>query len=76
MVFHAAAMAGGIITTINPAYTEPEVRNQLQDCGARILVTVPPLAELASRACTGTEVAEIYVIGEAEGMKGAAGGRG
>ena len=73
VVFHAAAMAGGIITTINPAYTEPEVRNQLKDCGARILVTVPPLAELASQACTGTKVAEIYVLGEAEEMKGAEG---
>ncbi|MGH3255011.1 MAG: AMP-binding protein, partial [Streptosporangiaceae bacterium] len=69
VVFHAAAMAGGVVTTINPAYTEPEVRNQLKDCGARILVTVPPLTEMAARACTGTKVAEIYTIGEAEGAK-------
>jgi acyl-CoA synthetase (AMP-forming)/AMP-acid ligase II len=64
VVFHAAAMAGGVVTTINPAYTEAEVRNQLQDCGARVLVTVPPLAETASRAGAGTKVAEIYVLGE------------
>jgi len=70
VVFHAAAMAGGVVTTINPAYTEAEVRNQLQDSGARILVTVPPLAEMASRACTGTTVAEIYAIGEADGAGG------
>jgi acyl-CoA synthetase (AMP-forming)/AMP-acid ligase II len=69
VVFHAAAMAGGVVTTINPAYTEPEVRTQLKDCGARILVTVPPLADLASRACTGTTVAEIYTLGEAAGVK-------
>jgi acyl-CoA synthetase (AMP-forming)/AMP-acid ligase II len=70
VVFHAAAMAGGIVTTINPGYTEPEVRNQLKDCGARVLVTVPPLAELASRASTGTGVAEIYTLGEATGGPG------
>lgn len=34
VVFHAVAMAGGIITTINPTYTEAEVRDQLQDSGA------------------------------------------
>jgi acyl-CoA synthetase (AMP-forming)/AMP-acid ligase II len=73
VVFHAAAMAGGVITTINPAYTEPEVRNQLRDCGARILVTAPPLVEMASRACTGTKVAEIYVLGDAEGTAGVEG---
>ncbi len=73
VVFHAAAMAGGVVTTINPAYTEAEVRNQLQDSGARVLVTVPPLAEMAYRACTGTTVAEIYAIGEAPGVKPLAG---
>ena len=31
VVFHAVAMAGGIITTINPAYTEAEVYGQLLD---------------------------------------------
>jgi len=65
VVFHGVAMAGGIITTINPAYTEAEVHSQLQDCGARLLVTIPPLAEMASRACTGTQVAQVYVLGEA-----------
>jgi acyl-CoA synthetase (AMP-forming)/AMP-acid ligase II len=73
VVFHAAAMAGGVVTTINPAYTESEVHTQLQDCGARILVTVPPLAEVASRAGTGTKVAEIYVLGEAPGAAPLAG---
>jgi acyl-CoA synthetase (AMP-forming)/AMP-acid ligase II len=65
VVFHAVAMAGGIITTINPAYTEAEVHSQLRDSGARLLVTIPPLAEMASRACAGTQVAEVYLLGEA-----------
>lgn len=69
VVFHAVAMAGGIITTINPAYTEAEVHNQLRDSGARILVTVPPLVRIATQGCAGTRVAEIYVLGEAQGAK-------
>jgi acyl-CoA synthetase (AMP-forming)/AMP-acid ligase II len=73
VVFHAVAMAGGIITTINPAYTEAEVHSQLQDCGARLLVTIPPLAELASRACAGTQVAEVCLLGEAPDAKPLAG---
>jgi acyl-CoA synthetase (AMP-forming)/AMP-acid ligase II len=65
VVFHGAAMAGGTITTINPAYTQAEVYHQLADSGARILVTVPPLAALAVGACAGTGVAEVYLLGEA-----------
>ena len=67
VVFHGAAMAGGVITTINPTYTETELHSQLRDSGARILVTIPSLAAVAARGCAGTEVAEIYVLGEAEG---------
>ena len=39
VVFHGAAMAGGVVTTINPTYTETELRNQLQDSGARTSVS-------------------------------------
>ena len=63
VVFHGAAMAGGVVTTVNPTYTETELSTQLRDSGARILVTIPPLAAAAARA----GAAEIYVLGEAEG---------
>ena len=69
VVFHAAAMAGGIVTTINPTYTEAEVHDQLRDSGARILVTTPPLVTTASGARAGTRVEEIYVLGEAPDAK-------
>jgi acyl-CoA synthetase (AMP-forming)/AMP-acid ligase II len=71
VVFHAAAMAGGVVTTINPTYTETEAHDQLRDAAARILVTIPPLATAAARSCAGTPVARIYVLGEAEGADGA-----
>jgi acyl-CoA synthetase (AMP-forming)/AMP-acid ligase II len=64
VVFHGAAMAGGTVTTINPAYTQAEVHHQLADSGARILVTVPPLAATAAGACAGTGITEVYLLGE------------
>ena len=73
VVFHGAAMAGGIVTTINPTYTETELNTQLRDSRARILVTIPPLVPMASRGCAGTGVEEIYVLGEAPGAKPLAG---
>jgi acyl-CoA synthetase (AMP-forming)/AMP-acid ligase II len=69
VVFHAVAMAGGVVTTINPAYAEAEVHGQLRDSRARILVTIPPLAAAASRAAAGTQVEEVYVLGEAPGAR-------
>jgi len=65
VVFHGAAMAGGTVTTINPAYTQAEVHHQLADSGARILVTIAPLAGTAARACAGTAVTEVCLLGEA-----------
>ncbi len=73
VVFHGAAMAGGTVTTINPAYTQAEVHHQLTDSGARILVAVPPLAATATRACAGTGVTEVYLLGEAGEADGADG---
>ena len=67
VVFHGTAMAGGTVTTINPTYTQTEVHHQLADSGARILVTTAPLAETATRACAGTMVTGIYLLGEADG---------
>ncbi len=52
VVFHGAAWAGATVTTLNPTYTADEVRQQLRDSGACLLVTI---------------VREIAVIGAAEG---------
>lgn len=63
VVFHAVAMAGGTVTTVNPAYTETEVHCQLEDSGAAVVVTIPPLAAAAGRASAGTKVREIFTLG-------------
>src|SRR5581483_6938197 len=67
VVFHAVALAGGVVTTINPTYTSGEVHHQLVDSGASRLVTVPMFLETAAAAVADTGVKEVYVIGEAEG---------
>ncbi|SMY06009.1 AMP-binding protein [Flavimaricola marinus] len=70
VVFHAVALAGGTITTINPTYTADEVRHQLKDSGAELLITIPDFLPVARAGITGTSVSEIAAIGGAEGVKG------
>lgn len=67
VVFHGVGWAGGTVTTLNPAYTEHEVRYQLLDSKAELLITVPAFLDTAKAAIEGTGVQEIVVIGEAEG---------
>ena len=70
VVFHGVATAGGTVTTINPTYTADEVRHQLQDSGASLLVTVGMFAEAALGAVEGTAVTDVFIIGDAvEGTK-------
>ncbi len=42
VAYHAATLAGAIPTLLNPSYREREVRYQLEDSGASILVTDGP----------------------------------
>ena len=68
IVFHGVAMTGGAVTTINPTYTPREVHHQLVDAGATILVTVGMFVDTAKEAAEGTNVTDLYVIGEADGV--------
>jgi acyl-CoA synthetase (AMP-forming)/AMP-acid ligase II len=43
--YHAATLAGGIPTLLNPAYREREIRYQLENSGATFLITDAPLLE-------------------------------
>jgi acyl-CoA synthetase (AMP-forming)/AMP-acid ligase II len=66
VAFHAVATLGGIVTPVNPQYTVEELRKQLEDSGAKYIVTVPPLVERA-REAAGSDLRELFVFGEAEG---------
>jgi acyl-CoA synthetase (AMP-forming)/AMP-acid ligase II len=67
IAFHAVASIGGVLTTANPLYTARELANQLNDSGARFLLTVPPFLPIAREAAGQSKVEEIFVFGEAEG---------
>ena len=69
VVFHGVAWAGGCVTTINPTYTEHEIRHQLRDSSAKLLVTVPELLDITRKAIEGTDVTEIFVIGSSQGAR-------
>lgn len=67
IAFHAVATLGGIVTTANPLYTPHELAHQLQDAGARFLLTVPPFMPQAQQAAAEAGIEEIFVFGESEG---------
>ena len=67
VAFHGVAVAGGTSTTINPTYTADEVRHQLQDSKATLLVTIEMFLETAQAAIEGTAVTEIVTL---EGVEG------
>ena len=67
VAFHAVGVAGATLTTINPTYGADEVRFQLRDSGASLLLTVPMFLEVALAAVEGTGVSEVIVVGEARG---------
>jgi acyl-CoA synthetase (AMP-forming)/AMP-acid ligase II len=73
IVFHGVAVAGGTVTTINPTYGAEEVRFQLLDAGASMLITIGLFADTARTAIEGTKISEILTIDGAEGTENAMG---
>jgi len=67
VAFHGVAAAGGKCTTVNPLYTANELAHQLEDSGARFLLTVPAFVDAAREAAERASVEEVIVVGEAEG---------
>ena len=64
LVMHGIILAGAVITTINPSYSEREVHHQLDNTRARRLITVPAMLALARTAAAGTLVEEFAVVGD------------
>jgi acyl-CoA synthetase (AMP-forming)/AMP-acid ligase II len=67
LAFYGVSAAGGINTTVNPLYTADELAVQLNDAGARFLLTVPPFLDKALQAAARSRVEEVFVLGEGEG---------
>jgi acyl-CoA synthetase (AMP-forming)/AMP-acid ligase II len=67
LAFYGVSAAGGVNTTISPLYTVDELAFQLNDAGARFLLTVPPFLDRALAAAQQAGVEEVFVLGEGEG---------
>ena len=67
VIFHAVATLGGINTTINPLYTADELAKQLNDSGARFLVTIGLFLEKAQAAAAKSKVEEVFTFDGAAG---------
>jgi acyl-CoA synthetase (AMP-forming)/AMP-acid ligase II len=67
LAFYGVSAAGGISSTVNPLYTAGELASQLDDAGARFLLTVPPFLDKALQATAASGVEEVFVLGEGEG---------
>lgn len=67
IAFHAIASLGGVISTANPSFTASELAHQLNDAGAKYLLTVPSLYERALEAASQSKVESIFVFGNARG---------
>ena len=69
IVFLAVATLGGTVTTVNPLYTAGELASQLEDCRAKLLITVPMFLDKAKEAAASAAVQDVYVFGVAEGAR-------
>ncbi len=67
VAFYGAAKTGGCATTANPLYTARELEHQLNDSGARFLLTIPDFLETAKKAAEAAKIEEVFVLGDAEG---------
>ncbi|XP_071949901.1 uncharacterized protein [Antedon mediterranea] len=67
-IFLGVVMAGGVVTTINPAYTVDELAFQLNNCEAQYIATTPTLIDRVIAAKKQVSaLKDVYVFGEAEG---------
>jgi acyl-CoA synthetase (AMP-forming)/AMP-acid ligase II len=67
VAFHGVAAAGGSCTTANPRYTVRELGYQLADSRATLLLTAPPLLNVARQAAAQAGDSEVFVLGQATG---------
>jgi len=69
IVFHAVAVCGGTVTTVNPTYGAEEIHFQLKDARATRLITIAAFAETAAAAMKDSPVTEMIVIGSVPGYR-------
>ena len=63
VVFHATLEHGGVVTPVNPALTTAEIGHQLDDAGARFVITS---AELGPSVSAAAGSARVLVVGSVD----------
>ncbi|XID92541.1 long-chain fatty acid--CoA ligase [Paenibacillaceae bacterium WGS1546] len=66
--YYGALMAGAIVVQTNPTYTERELRLQLTDSGATVLVALDLLMPRVAKAREGTALAHVIVTSLSDGL--------
>ncbi|XP_029207684.2 surfactin synthase subunit 1-like [Acropora millepora] len=69
IIYFGVISLGGIITTLNPLYTNDEITKQLRDSNAKFIITIPLFAEKAKQSLSNVEMETVYVVGEADGCE-------
>jgi len=69
IIYFGVISLGGIITTLNPLYTNDEITKQLRDSNAKFIITIPLFAEKAKQSLSNIEMETVYVVGEADGCE-------
>jgi len=64
IAYFAALKAGAVVTSISPLYTSHEVRYQLEDSGARVIVCQDILYEKVERSGAALDFAVVTSVGE------------
>jgi acyl-CoA synthetase (AMP-forming)/AMP-acid ligase II len=66
IAFLGVAHAGGTVTTINPSYTEREVRHQLEDARPKLMITVAAFLDTARAAAEGSSLTDFFLFDDAD----------
>lgn len=67
LVFHAVAILGAVTTFVPPLFTDEEIKKQLDDSGARYILTIPQLATRITHLAEANKIRKLFSIGDAEG---------
>lgn len=62
VVFHATALCGCTLTTVNPAYGADEIRQQLIDSGTTLVISANASLETAKKAMLGSNAGELITM--------------
>ena len=67
ILLYGVSSVGGVVTTLNPRYTQEELVFQLKNCRAKYIITMPPFVEKIKQVSSEVGISEIFVLGNALG---------